>query len=97
MLAEARRVLAPGGRLLIVDFGPHQVEALRSEHRHRRLGFDGEEVGRWLGALDMRVETPVTLGGGGSGKSALPVVLWLAHDPRQIMDAPLPSSSMALA
>ncbi|MGD1888849.1 MAG: ArsR/SmtB family transcription factor, partial [Cohaesibacteraceae bacterium] len=51
MLAEARRVLAPGGRLLIVDFGPHQVEALRSEHRHRRLGFDGEEVGRWLGAL----------------------------------------------
>ena len=38
-LAEAARVLKPGGRILIVDFAPHEFEFLRSEFAHRRLGF----------------------------------------------------------
>src|SRR5690606_21382355 len=33
-VAEAARVLAPGGRLLIVDFAPHELEQLREEHAH---------------------------------------------------------------
>ena len=37
-IAEAARTLRPGGRLLIVDFAPHDLEFLRSEHAHRRLG-----------------------------------------------------------
>ena len=36
---EAARLLAAGGRLLIVDFAPHSLEFLRTEHAHRRLGF----------------------------------------------------------
>ena len=31
-VAEAARLVAPGGRLLIVDFAPHDLEFLRAEH-----------------------------------------------------------------
>src|SRR3979411_516385 len=37
-IREAARVLTPGGRLLVVDFAPHDLEFLRQEHAHRRLG-----------------------------------------------------------
>ena len=47
-VAEAARLLEPGGRLLIVDFAPHAREHLRDEHRHRRLGFSDEEMSRWM-------------------------------------------------
>jgi SAM-dependent methyltransferase len=45
---EAARVLAPGGRLLIVDFAPHELEFLRDEFAHERLGFAGPLVEQWL-------------------------------------------------
>lgn len=44
VIVEASRVLAPGGALAIVDFAPHNVEELRDNHAHRRLGFGDEEV-----------------------------------------------------
>jgi DNA-binding transcriptional ArsR family regulator/SAM-dependent methyltransferase len=47
-VAEAARLTAPGGKLLIVDFAPHEYEFLRAEHRHRRLGFSDDEMSRWL-------------------------------------------------
>jgi ArsR family transcriptional regulator len=47
-VAEAARLTAPGGKLLIVDFAPHVHEFLRVDHRHRRLGFSDEEISRWL-------------------------------------------------
>lgn len=46
---EAARLVAPGGRLLIVDFAPHDLEFLREAHQHRRLGFTDAEIARWLG------------------------------------------------
>lgn len=47
-VAEAVRILAPGGRLLIVDFAPHELDFLREEQAHRRLGFGEDEVKGWL-------------------------------------------------
>lgn len=98
LLAEARRVLSPSGRLLIVDFAPHGVEALRSQHQHRRLGFDGEEVGRWLEALDLRVDPPILLNNTTRNTGpTLPVYIWLAHDTRLLVDPPSVATPVAFA
>ncbi|HMU21311.1 MAG TPA: metalloregulator ArsR/SmtB family transcription factor, partial [Sphingorhabdus sp.] len=45
-IAEAARVLAPEGRLLVVDFAAHDLEELRSVHAHARLGFTDESMAR---------------------------------------------------
>jgi ArsR family transcriptional regulator len=42
VIAEAIRTLAPGGRLVIVDFAAHDLEELRTVHAHARLGFSDE-------------------------------------------------------
>ncbi len=77
-LVEAARVLAPGGRLLVVDFARHDLEFLRDRHAHRRLGFEREEIDALADAagfdpLDWReIPAPETMGADG-----LTVSLWL--------------------
>jgi ArsR family transcriptional regulator len=74
-VAEAARIVAEGGRLLIVDFAPHTLEFLRAEHRHRRLGFADEEIGRWLTEAGLTARTPVSLQPAAEG---LTVKIWTA-------------------
>ncbi|MGC2077720.1 MAG: class I SAM-dependent methyltransferase, partial [Xanthobacteraceae bacterium] len=85
-IAEAARVLRPGGRLLVVDFASHDLEFLREEFAHRRLGFANEMVRQWLEAAGLDVVRQQTLPPGPDGKIA--VSLWLARDPRILLAAP---------
>lgn len=53
VVAEAARVLRPGGTLVIVDFAPHELEFLRGEHAHLRLGFADAEITQWCRAAGL--------------------------------------------
>ena len=60
-VAEAARLVSQGGRLLIVDFAPHALEFLRTEHQHRRVGFADEEMARWLDEAGLQSVEPLSL------------------------------------
>ena len=51
---EAARITRPGGSILVADFGPHEMEALRDEHAHRRLGFADDEMDGMLQAAGLQ-------------------------------------------
>jgi ubiquinone/menaquinone biosynthesis C-methylase UbiE/DNA-binding transcriptional ArsR family regulator len=88
-IAEAARVLRPSGRLLVVDFAPHDLEFLRDEHAHRRLGFPPEAVSGWLAAAGLDVVAQQTLKPDRNSEGKVAVSLWLGRDPRLLLaDAP---------
>ena len=90
-IREAARVLAPGGRLLIVDFAPHDLEFLREEHAHDRLGFTGAQVEHWMqdAGLEPRLQRDLAPAAD-AGPQALTVSLWLGERPQAaaILDKP---------
>lgn len=79
-VAEAARLVAPGGRLLVVDFAPHDLEVLREQHQHRRLGFSDEEILRWFAAAGLQGEVSETLPP--SNGEGLTVKIWIGRRAR---------------
>lgn len=74
VVAEAARVLRPSGRLIIVDVAPHDLESLRRDHAHRRLGFAEAEVNEWLTRAGLDIHPTLHLPG-----SPLTVSIWDAN------------------
>jgi SAM-dependent methyltransferase len=81
-VAQAARLVAPGGRLLIVDFAPHRLEFLRDESGHRRLGFSAEQVVGWLTEAGLTPRLKQDLEPPSGDRDGLTVSLWLAEDTR---------------
>ena len=77
-VAEAARLLAPGGRLLIVDFAPHEREELRTQGAHVRLGFADEAMVRHMAEAGLDGRVVEHLEGG-----ELTVTIWLGERPEQ--------------
>ena len=72
-LAEAARVLKPGGVMAIVDLAPHERSELLGAHAHRWPGFDDAGIAGWLGAAGCVPARTETIEG------PMPVRLWLAE------------------
>ncbi len=52
-VAEAARVTAPGGRVLVLDLRTHHEDWVRAKLGDRRLGFDDDELKRMLTAAGL--------------------------------------------
>ena len=70
-LAEAARILRKNGRLLVVDFAPHEHEELREHHAHTWLGFSDQQIHKWFQAAGLQCTPILDL------KDKLTVPLWL--------------------
>lgn len=71
-VAEATRVLAPGGRLLVIDLAEHSRTDLTGKLAHRWPGFSDTSINRMFSAVGMTWREPVAIPG------PLPIRIWPA-------------------
>ena len=55
LLAGIRPAMTRDGEMLIVDFSQHDLEFLRTEHAHRRLGLGDDNLGGWARSAGLEV------------------------------------------
>ncbi len=85
-IAEAGRVLAPGGRLLVIDFAPHDLEFLRADHGHHRLGVRHDALASWSGDAGLSLEPPLSFAPPENGAPGLTVNIWRALKPASVRE-----------
>jgi SAM-dependent methyltransferase len=81
-VAEAARIMRPGGQLLIADFAPHELEFLRADYAHRRLGFSDREVQGWFHAAGLKPQASEAIAPHKGSKEKLTVRIWRASAAR---------------
>ena len=79
VINEAARLLKPDGSLLVVDFAPHDMELLREEHAHRRLGFADQEISQWCKNAGLQIAKIEQLQSTSKTNAPLTVTLWVAQ------------------
>ncbi len=77
-VAEAARVMRGGARLLIADFASHDLEFLRADFAHRRLGFSDREVLGWFHAAGLKTVASEAIAPHKGLREKLTVKIWLA-------------------
>lgn len=85
-IAEAAKALRPAGRLVIVDFAPHDFEFLREEQAHVRLGFTDRQIADWMKEAGLEQQETVTFEPADPG--GLTVKLWSGRDRRILLAHP---------
>lgn len=73
-LAEAVRLLSPGGTLALLDLAEHQEEELRESHGHLWLGFSRERIQFLLQNLPCHIETSEIIQSEISAEKKLPAI-----------------------
>ncbi len=87
VIDEARRVLAPGGRLVVVDLARHANTALLAQMGHRSAGFSDAEMLALFGGARLLAACPVDAGGTAASAGqdgALRVRIWQGTAPADI-------------
>ena len=87
-IAEAARLLRPSGRLIVVDFAPHNLEFLRDQHAHMRLGFSDRQISEWFAEAGLDLQDSQEFEPRGGNEARLTVKLWLGRDRRLLIADP---------
>ena len=75
-IVEAARTMRAGGKLVVVDFAPHELEFLRTDFAHRRLGFSDREVQAWFRTAGLSSDRSESIA---AGDEKLTVKIWIAR------------------
>ncbi|KFB09666.1 ArsR/SmtB family transcription factor [Nitratireductor basaltis] len=85
VVGEAAKLLRPAGRLVIVDFATHDLEFLREEHAHLRLGFSDRQIRDWVEEAGLVLTETRSFAPETNGDAGLTVKLWIAQDQRLLI------------
>jgi len=76
VLDKASQRLDAGGRVLVVDFAPHNLEFLRERDAHRRLGLSEQQMASWARGAKLNIDVFEKFENQ-QDKQGLSVCLWL--------------------
>ncbi|MDE2008409.1 MAG: class I SAM-dependent methyltransferase, partial [Rhodospirillales bacterium] len=82
VLTEAARILAPGGRLIVIDLAAHARADLAAKLAHRWPGFHDDALGRMLTEAGLNPGAPLAIPAG--TPDGLAVRLWTAAVPARV-------------